>query len=155
MNNFEMAWKPMLRLGFSISFYILSIAYLFVFLRSRRLRRVANPRNLPYPPGPKPLPVIGNLFDLARENESATYLKMAHKYGMHPSLNQYSLRPLNGPPVGHLVFLSVLGKNVLFVNSFQTANELFEKRGSNYSDRSSSPMINDLYVITFVHHESV
>lgn len=46
--------------------------------------------------------------------------------------------------VGDLVFLSALGKNVLVVNDFQTANELFEKRSANYSDRYESPMINGL-----------
>lgn len=45
---------------------------------------------------------------------------------------------------GDLVFLSALGVNVLIVNDFQTANELFEKRSANYSDRHESPMINDL-----------
>ncbi|EDR06195.1 uncharacterized protein LACBIDRAFT_236602, partial [Laccaria bicolor S238N-H82] len=39
-----------------------------------------------------------------------------------------------------LVFLTVLGKNVLFVNSFKTANDLFEKRSSNYSDRAESTL---------------
>ncbi|KAJ3565313.1 hypothetical protein NP233_g7709 [Leucocoprinus birnbaumii] len=89
------------------------------------VRRRDNPRGLPYPPGPKPLPIIGNLFDFARENESAAYLGMAHEYG-------------------DLVFLSALGINVLIVNDFQTANELFEKRSANYSDRHESPMINHL-----------
>lgn len=45
---------------------------------------------------------------------------------------------------GDLVFLSALGVNVLIVNDFQTANELFEKRSANYSDRHESPMINHL-----------
>ena len=44
--------------------------------------------------------------------------------------------------LGDLVFLTVLGKNVLFVNSFKTANDLFEKRSSNYSDRAESQMVN-------------
>lgn len=44
--------------------------------------------------------------------------------------------------------LSVLGKTVLFVNSFQMANELFEKRSINYSDRSESVMSGELYVLS-------
>ncbi|KIJ96361.1 hypothetical protein K443DRAFT_10697 [Laccaria amethystina LaAM-08-1] len=97
--------------------------FLFSIVRRRNAQKKANPHGLPYPPGPKPLPVLGNLFDLARENESQAYLRLAHKYG-------------------DLVFLTVLGKNVLFVNSFKTANDLFEKRSSNYSDRAESQMVN-------------
>ncbi|KAF8811261.1 cytochrome P450 [Phlegmacium glaucopus] len=46
--------------------------------------------------------------------------------------------------MANLVFLSVLGKNVLFVNTFQMANELFEKRSVNFSDRNESVMSNEL-----------
>lgn len=42
------------------------------------------------------------------------------------------------------MFLSALGKNVLFVNSFEAARELFEKRSVNYSDRNESTMSHDL-----------
>ncbi|KIM43420.1 hypothetical protein M413DRAFT_18002 [Hebeloma cylindrosporum] len=80
---------------------------------------------LPYPPGPKPFPIVGNMFDIARDKESAAYQKLADEYG-------------------DLVFLSALGKNVLFVNSFEAAHELFEKRSVNYSDRNESPMSHDL-----------
>lgn len=97
--------------------------FLFFIVRRRKAQQKANPHGLPYPPGPKPLPLLGNLFDFVRENESQAYLRLAHKYG-------------------DLVFLTVLGKNVLFVNSFKTANDLFEKRSSNYSDRGESQMVN-------------
>jgi len=45
---------------------------------------------------------------------------------------------------GDLVYANVLGRHLLFVNSSQIANDLFEKRSSNYSDRNALPMINDL-----------
>jgi len=55
---------------------------------------------------------------------------------IHPCTNEGFMH------LGDLVFLTVLGKNVLFVNSFKTANDLFEKRSSNYSDRVESQMVN-------------
>jgi len=35
----------------------------------------------PLPPGPKPLPFIGNLLDLPLKNEATTYNAWANKYG--------------------------------------------------------------------------
>ncbi|KAF8128421.1 cytochrome P450 [Boletus edulis] len=77
------------------------------------------------PPGPKPLPLIGNLLDIPMKNEATTYNAWAKKYG-------------------DLVYATVMGHRLLFVNSAHIANELFEKRFSNYSDRNKLPMINDL-----------
>ena len=50
-------------------------------VRRRRIRRLANPRNLPYPPGPKPLPILGNIFDVAPDNASSAYQHLAKQYG--------------------------------------------------------------------------
>lgn len=45
-------------------------------VRNRRLRK-----GYPLPPGPKPLPVIGNLLDIPLKDEAATYNGWANKYG--------------------------------------------------------------------------
>ncbi|KDQ55433.1 hypothetical protein JAAARDRAFT_37446 [Jaapia argillacea MUCL 33604] len=95
------------------------------FLYTRHRQDVRRRFGLPYPPGPKPLPIIGNLCDLPKENESATYFQWAQRYG-------------------DLVYANVLGRDLLFVNSAQVAADLFEKRFSNYSDRTPLYMINDL-----------
>jgi hypothetical protein len=118
---------------------LLLLSYITFLLKKGRPRRKVN---LPYPPGPRPLPFIGNLFDLALENEAAAYFKLARKYG---KINIRNLPIyLKQFPTGDLVFLNILGKKVLFVNSFNAATELFEKRSVNYSDRPYSPMLNDL-----------
>jgi hypothetical protein len=38
-------------------------------------------KGLPYPPGPRPLPLIGNLFDLPKEFSWLTYTRLSQKYG--------------------------------------------------------------------------
>ncbi|KAK7062611.1 hypothetical protein VNI00_000099 [Paramarasmius palmivorus] len=104
---------------------LVCVAVLYQILLKRRARSLANPKGLPTPPGPRPLPLLGNIFDIPREKESESYWKLAQDHG-------------------DLVFLSVLGRTILVVNSFAAANDLFEKRGNNYSDRNELPMINDL-----------
>ena len=70
----------------NLSFYHVAAFLAIVFclystVRRWRAYRLANPRGLPYPPGPKPLPIVGNMFDIARDNESAAYQKLADEYG--------------------------------------------------------------------------
>lgn len=38
-------------------------------------------RNLPYPPGPKGYPIIGNLLDIPTGFQWKTYIEWAKKYG--------------------------------------------------------------------------
>lgn len=38
-------------------------------------------RGLPYPPGPRPLPIIGNLLDIPMESSWLAYSQLAKKYG--------------------------------------------------------------------------
>ncbi|EGO22751.1 hypothetical protein SERLADRAFT_371048 [Serpula lacrymans var. lacrymans S7.9] len=83
---------------------LLPLATLVLYLLTRKKKSA-----LPLPPGPKPLPLIGNLRDLPLKNEAATYNDWAKRYG-------------------DLVYANVLGRHLLFVNSTQIANDLFEKR---------------------------
>ena len=56
-------------------------ALLFLWLNEREKRRVANPQGLPLPPGPKPLPIIGNVIDMPRGYEWLTYSEWAKQFG--------------------------------------------------------------------------
>jgi hypothetical protein len=50
--------------------------YILVSLRDRRRRG-----GLPYPPGPPPWPIIGNLLDIPKDTPWSTYTDMSKKYG--------------------------------------------------------------------------
>lgn len=66
-----------------LTFCLLAMLFLYA---SCHFRSKSNLHNLPYPPGPRPLPIIGNLFELARDNEIAAYLRLYREYGKEPSL---------------------------------------------------------------------
>ncbi|KIJ30785.1 hypothetical protein M422DRAFT_267616 [Sphaerobolus stellatus SS14] len=104
-----------------IAFGCLLAALYFKVFKGRRIP----PRGLKFPPGPPPKPLIGNLLDFPMAREWETYHEWAQQYG-------------------ELVHINVLGKHMLFVNSWRMAYELFDKRSSIYSDRPTTPMIHDL-----------
>ena len=43
--------------------------------------------------------------------------------------------------LGDVIYLNVLGKSIVMLNSYQAANDLMEKRSSIYSDRPWFPML--------------
>ncbi|KDQ59105.1 hypothetical protein JAAARDRAFT_33833 [Jaapia argillacea MUCL 33604] len=85
----------------------------------------SNARGLPTPPGPKPLPVIGNLLDAPKDFFWLTYDKWTKQYG-------------------DIVSINVFGQTIIILGSLQATNDLFEKRSSIYSDRVRLPMIMEL-----------
>ncbi|CDO71675.1 hypothetical protein BN946_scf184915.g19 [Trametes cinnabarina] len=80
-------------------------------------------RGLSLPPGPKPLPLVGNILDIGRwENQWTGYKRLCSQYG-------------------DMVYLSLLGRRVLILGSPHAVEEVLEKRSSNTSDRPYSPLI--------------
>ncbi|GJJ11066.1 hypothetical protein Clacol_005297 [Clathrus columnatus] len=77
------------------------------------------PRGLKRPPGPPGHFLIGNLLDIPKSKEWLTFDRWANQYG-------------------DLFYLSMPGASILFINSYELAKELFDKRGSIYSDRYQS-----------------
>ncbi|CAL1703243.1 unnamed protein product [Somion occarium] len=90
-------------------------------------RKANNPKKLPLPPGPPPLPLIGNLFDMPVAGTAPwlTFSAMAKTYG-------------------DIVHLKVLDKHTIIVSSLETASDLFDQRYAIYSDRFPSVMVSEL-----------
>ena len=60
----------------------LSLGVVFVlFLRGFANRRRRNPRNLPLPPGPKGLPLLGNMLEFPQVLPWEGYAKLCEEYG--------------------------------------------------------------------------
>ncbi|KAI0714200.1 cytochrome P450 [Cerioporus squamosus] len=82
----------------------------------------ARQNNARLPPGPRPLPLIGNVFDMPRKHLARDFAALSEKYG-------------------DVVHLNVLGQSIVLLGSYQAACDLFEKRSSNYSGRPPSIMV--------------
>ncbi|PIL24832.1 cytochrome P450 [Ganoderma sinense ZZ0214-1] len=94
-------------------------AFLLVAFIRRFSRRKAAPR---YPPGPRPLPVAGNLFDVPRTDLGRGFAELSQTYG-------------------DLVYLNVLGQRMLIVGSYDAAEEILDKQSATTSDRPDSVML--------------
>jgi hypothetical protein len=93
-------------------------ARLATALRHRLLHREGSPRALPLPPGPPPLPFLGNICDMppTGSREWEHWLKHKDLYG-----------PISS--------VSIMGSTIVLVHDIDIANELLDKRGNKYSSR--------------------
>ncbi|OSD07367.1 cytochrome P450 [Trametes coccinea BRFM310] len=107
---------------FSFGIILASSVALLVYVRSLAIWR-SRSRGLPLPPGPTPLPFVGNILDVGRWDNQWT--------GFKSLCSQY----------GDMVYLNILGRHVLIAGSPRSVAELLDKRSSNTSDRPDSPTI--------------
>ncbi|EKM56476.1 uncharacterized protein PHACADRAFT_141167 [Phanerochaete carnosa HHB-10118-sp] len=70
----------------------------------------------PYPPGPKGLPVIGNVTEMPTSHEWFKFAEWAERYG-------------------NIIYLNLLGQPMIVLNSAEHAVALLDKRSNIYSDR--------------------
>ncbi|KZT68543.1 cytochrome P450 [Daedalea quercina L-15889] len=75
--------------------------------------------------GPRPLPLAGNIFQFPRRNIAASLASLSDTYGK-------------------MIYMHIFGREFLILNSAEDAFELFDRRGSRYSDRPRSVMAGEL-----------
>ncbi|KAF8868692.1 cytochrome P450 [Infundibulicybe gibba] len=78
---------------------------------------------LPYPPGPKPKPLIGNALEIPTQMAWLTYAKWAETYR------------------SDILHAEALGQHIIILNSREAAVDIMERRAANYSSRPSLPML--------------
>lgn len=102
------------------------IAYLCAGLLLAGLVVTRLRRRRHYPPGPKGLPLIGNLFDIPTDYAWKIYRAFGDQYG------------------SDIIHFEIFGTHLVILNSAKAARDLFEKRSSIYSDRPRSVMLHEL-----------
>ena len=116
--------------------YVLAITTLSLFYKRSRMK--ATP---PLPPGPRKLPLLGNLFDFPSSFEWQTFQKWGKQY----SLSDFSLSiPLIDLMISldsDILHLRAAGTSLIILNSVKAANDLMEKRSSLYSGRYATSLL--------------
>ncbi|KAI0300588.1 cytochrome P450 [Multifurca ochricompacta] len=102
----------------SLAFLVLSILWIKQLLGAHS--------SLPLPPNPKGFPILGNLLDLASDEVHVKARDWSREFGED------------------IISLNVMGSTMIVLNSAKAVSDIFDKRGSNYSDRPDMPMIVDL-----------
>ena len=111
---------------------LVSFLVAFVVIRDYQRRR-----GLPYPPGPRPFPLIGNLFDIPKEFSWLSYTELSKKHGMiYFAAKELLIEHMTG----NVLFFRVFGNVIVVLNSIKAAKDLLESRGDIYSDRPVAPI---------------
>ncbi|KAJ7055701.1 cytochrome P450 [Mycena amicta] len=98
---------------------ILLVIFALLFRQRRRTR-------IRLPPGPRKLPVLGNLLDMPSSFEWETYMEWSRAFN------------------SDIIHLDIAGSSIIVLSSPQATTDLLEKRSTLYSDRPRLPMVNEL-----------
>ena len=123
--------------------WVAAITLLSLAIAVQRRRKYAR-----LPPGPTPLPIIGNILDFPRTHLGREFAAYTKQFGEFCYLRGICATTLDDTP-GDVLHFDMLGKNIIVLGSLKAARDLLDKRSANYSDRPTSVML-QLCVNSFI-----
>lgn len=91
-------------------------------------------RRYPLPPGPKGLPLIGNIFEAPKNYAWLVYQEWSRKYGLF--LSGCCSRSADESYVdSDIIHYKIMGTHYIVLNSEKAVTELMERRSNIYSDK--------------------
>ncbi|KAJ3474622.1 hypothetical protein NLI96_g12355 [Meripilus lineatus] len=99
-----------------LAFFLIALSVILLLYATRAKS------DFPYPPSPPADPVIGHARFISTCSRDDAYHALAQKYG-------------------EIVYLNVLGKSIVLLNSEKVADDLLDKRSTIYSDRPRLPLV--------------
>lgn len=118
-----------------------ALAFILYLLKQLHARKSQSPR---FPPGPRPLPLIGNLLDFPSQYQHLTFMKWAEKWGASTVSAIAFVLTKETVTAGDIVSVSVFGQRIVVLSTLETATDLLEKKSAVYSDRPYMPMAGEL-----------
>ena len=115
------------------------LAFISFFLVLWAFRDQQRRKGLRYPPGPRPLPIIGNLLHIPKEHSWLAYAQFSKIYGMSVSFLGVRFTIIFA---GDVLSFHVFGQVIIVLNSVKANKDLLEKRAEIYSDRPVIPFYN-------------
>nr|BAL05123.1 cytochrome P450 [Phanerodontia chrysosporium] len=103
-----------------------TIGYLLASLALAYALASCHPRSSRYPPGPRGLPLLGNLLDMPRKHSWTKHQELSKTYR------------------SDIIHYQVLGLHILALNSGRAVRDLLDKRSTIYSDRQETVMLHEL-----------
>lgn len=137
------------RLSSMDSLVVLDVAFgaTALYLVYRIITNSLDRKSHPLPPGPKALPLIGNLFDMPTGSEPPAEHWARHEplYGAiapHPLSKLYNSNSLGS--AGPISSVSVLGTTFIILNDAQLAIDMLDKKSLIYSSRPVIPFSGEM-----------
>lgn len=118
-----------------------AIGVVFLLSAFCTYRALAYP-SVNFPPGPKPLPIIGNVLQIPTENQEEKFMEWAPQYGTF--IHEMCLSLITVTLAGDVMHVTILGQSMVILHSLQAARDLLDKRSSIYSDRPRFVLLSEL-----------